>query len=269
MIEQFEIKGLPARPVKPRSEGLTHLLDKGLAPRQVEAVLEVAASYIDLAKLGWGTAAITPHLERKLSIYRAAGLPVYFGGTFFEAMYLRDQMDDYRRLMDCLGIEHVEVSDGTLPLARGQKLECIASLAKSYRVLSEVGSKDREKITPPYKWVEQIRAELQAGSWKVICESRETGTAGLFRPNGEVRSGLVDEIVDQIDAGQIIFEAPQKAQQVWFIRRLGPNVNLGNIAPEEVIPLETLRLGLRGDTLFDFFKAAALPAGLAAGDVGA
>lgn len=253
--EKYDVKSIPARPSKPRASGLTHLLDKGMAPRQVEHLLEVAVQYIDLVKLGWGTALITPNVERKLDIYQSAGLPVYFGGTLFEAMCMRGQLDTYRRMLNDLGIQHVEVSDGMLPLTPDQKLECIRTLAKDFTVLSEVGSKDRKKITPPYKWVEQIRAELEAGSWKVICESRETGTAGIFRPNGEIRSGLIDEIVDRIDADRIIFEAPRKQQQVWLIRHLGPNVNLGNIAPEEAIPLETLRLGLRGDTLFEFFEA--------------
>ncbi len=256
--EAYDIKGLPERPPKPRHSGLTHVLDKGLAPRQVEDLLKMAAASIDLVKLGWGTGVVTPGLRRKLAVYRAAQIPVYFGGTLFEAMYLRGQLDTYRRLMDDLQIEHVEVSDGILPLSAEQKLSCIRTFAQDFTVLSEVGSKDQQKVTPPYQWVEQIEAELEAGSWKVICESRETGTAGIFRPNGEIRSGLIDEIVDRINAERLLFEAPRKPQQVWLIRHLGPNVNLGNIAPEEVIPLETLRLGLRGDTLFEFFKTADL-----------
>lgn len=260
--EEFDIKGLPERPAKPRAKGLTHMLDKGLAPREVEDILDVAAEYIDVAKLGWGTAVITPGLERKLDIYRAADMPVYFGGTLFEAFLLRDQLDTYRRVMDTLGIEYLEISDGSVPIPHERKLECIASFAEAgFTVLSEVGSKDKDKIMPPYKWVEQIQSELEAGSWKVICESRETGTAGLFRPNGEIRSGLVDEIVNRVDQDDLIFEAPQKAQQVWLIKYLGSNVSLGNIAPAEVIPLETLRLGLRGDTLFEFYEAPDLPAG--------
>lgn len=258
--DAFALSGLPERPAKPRTKGLTHMLDKGLAPRQVEDVLHVAAEYIDLAKLGWGTAAVTPGVEEKVQIYREAGIPVYFGGTLFEAYYLRDALPDYRRLMERYGVEHLEVSDGTLPMAHAQKLRCIRQFAESgFTVLSEVGSKDKRKVMPPYKWVRLIQAELEAGSWKVICESRETGTAGLFRPNGEIRAGLVDEIVDRLDQRRLIFEAPNKPQQVWLIQRLGPNVNLGNIAPQEVIPLETLRLGLRGDTLFEFFKTSDLP----------
>ena len=253
---QFDMIGIPERPAKPRQEGLTLALDKGLAPRQVEDLASVAAEYIDLVKLGWGTAVITPGLQRKLDVYRAAGLPVYFGGTLFEAFFLRNQLDTYRRLLAELKIEHVEVSDGSVPMAHGEKLAAIRLLAQDVTVLSEVGSKDAERIMPPYKWVQLIRAELEAGSWKVICEARESGTAGLFRPNGEVRSGLVEEIVDMVGQERVLFEAPQKEQQVWFLRRFGPNVNLGNIAPGEVIPLETLRLGLRADTLFDFLDAS-------------
>jgi phosphosulfolactate synthase len=248
----FSLNGLPERAARPRQSGITLMLDKGLAPRQVEDVLDVAAEYIDLVKMGWGTAAITPGLERKLAIYRNAGVPVYFGGTLFEAYFLRDQLESYRRLLLALGLNHVEISDGTLQIPHEEKLRCIRSFSEDFSVLSEVGSKDNERILPPYRWVQDIQAELEAGSWKVICEARESGTAGLYRANGEVRTGLVDEIVDLIDRDRLIFEAPQKAQQVWFIRHLGTNVNLGNISPEEVIPLETLRLGLRSDTLFVF-----------------
>ena len=254
--KQFDLIGIPERPAKPRQNGLTLLLDKGLAPRQVEDVVDGAADYIDFAKLGWGTAVITPGLERKLDVYREAGIPVYFGGTLFEAFFLRNQLDTYRRLLAEFKIEHVEVSDGSVPMEHDEKLEAIRLLAQDATVVSEVGSKDAEKIMPPYKWVQLIQAELEAGSWKVICEARESGTAGLFRPNGEVRSGLVEEIVDMVGQDRVIFETPQKAQQVWFIQQFGPNVNLGNIAPSEIIPLETLRLGLRGDTLFEFLDAS-------------
>ncbi|SRR5690606_17091775 len=252
--KQFRMNGIPERPAKPRDFGLTLMLDKGLAPRQVEDVLDVASEYVDLVKMGWGTAAITPSLERKLEIYRSADVPVYFGGTLFEAYFLRDQLDDYKRLLSALRVEHVEISDGTLLIPHDEKLRCIESFGREFTVLSEVGSKDNERIMPPYRWVRAIEAELEAGSWKVICEARESGTAGLYRPNGEVRSGLVEEIADLIDQNRIIFEAPKKAQQVWFIQQLGTNVNLGNISPEEILPLETLRLGLRSDTMFEFFS---------------
>ncbi len=256
-----DLPGVPARPPKPRHEGITLMLDKGLALRQVEDALEVNAAFVDLVKMGWGTALITPHLERKLALYREAGIPVYFGGTLFEAFFMRNRLDAYRSMLQRLGITFVEVSDGSIELPFERKLECIRTLARDFTVLSEVGSKDAEKIMPPYKWVQLIQAELEAGSWKVICEARESGNVGLFRANGEVRSGLVDEIVDSIDHRRLIFEAPQKAQQVWFIKHSGPNVNLGNIAAEDVMSLETIRLGLRGDTLFEFYKK---PAGEAA-----
>ncbi len=260
MLRQFEMIGLPERPAKPRNEGLTLMLDKGLATGQVEDLLEVSADYVDIVKLGWGTSMIMPNLKRKLDQYRAAGIPVYFGGTLFEAFFARDQVATYRQMLDHLGIRHLEISDGSLELPHGRKLELIADFARDFTVLSEVGSKDAEKIMPPYKWVQLIREELEAGSWKVICEARESGTVGLFRSNGEVRSGLVDEIVDSLDRRRIIFEAPQKAQQVWFIRHSGANVNLGNVSPEEVLPLETLRLGLRSDTLFEFLGKPLAPA---------
>ncbi|HHP7237123.1 phosphosulfolactate synthase [Longibacter sp.] len=258
--DEYNVIGLPKRPSKPRSRGLTHMLDKALAPRQVEDILEVNAEYIDVVKLGWGTAVITPNLEKKLAIYQEADIPIYFGGTLFEAFFLRDQLDTYRRMLDDLGVEHVEISDGSVSMAHEEKLEVISSFAKDFRVLSEVGSKDANNIMPPYRWVEAMQAELEAGSWKVIAESRETGTAGLFRPNGEIRTGLVDEIVARVDPSDIIFEAPNKMQQVWFIKHQGANVNLGNIQPQEVIPLETLRLGLRGDTLFEFLTPGVTPA---------
>lgn len=253
--KRFELIGLPERPAKPRATGRTMMLDKGLAPRQVEDLVDVASDYVDVVKLGWGTSVVTPTLDRKLAIYREAGIPVYFGGTLFEAMYARGQLDTYRSILDDVGVHYVEVSDGSITLPHDEKLGLIADLARDFYVLSEVGSKDQAKILPPYKWVQMIRAELDAGSSMVICEARESGTAGIFRPNGEIRSGLVDEIVDMVGLDRVMFEAPRKSQQVWFIRHFGPNVNLGNISPEEVLPLETLRLGLRADTLFEFFKA--------------
>ncbi|MBT8400930.1 MAG: phosphosulfolactate synthase [Rhodothermia bacterium] len=248
----FTQLGTPERPLKPRTSGLTLMLDKGLSTRQVEDVLDAASDFIDVVKLGWGTAAITPRLEEKIAAYQAAAIPVFFGGTMFEAFYLRDRVVDYVDILRGLEMEWVEVSDGSIEIEFQQKLAIISSLSEHLTVLSEVGSKDREHIMPPYKWVEQIRAEFDAGSQYVICEARESGTVGLYRPSGEVREGLVDEIVDMVGAERVIFEAPRKAQQVWFIRHLGSNVNLGNILPEEIIPLETLRLGLRGDTLLDF-----------------
>lgn len=241
---------LPGRPPKPRQTGLTHVIDKGLSIAQVAALLDSAADYIDIVKLGWGTAYVTRNLTEKLAVYRAAGIPVVLGGTMWEISQHQGKLDEWRHWVAALGLTHVEISDGTITIDHGQKLDVIAKLAQEFTVLSEVGSKDAEKIIAPYRWVELITAELEAGAWKVITEARETGTAGIFRGTGELRMGLIDEIVHKIEPGRLLFEAPQKSQQTIFIRKFGPNVNLGNIPPDEVIPLETLRLGLRADTLW-------------------
>ena len=224
--EIFKLTQLPERPTQPRERGLTMVMDKGLSIREALDFIEHGSHLTDLLKLGFGTSYVTPKLKEKIGHYKKAGFKVYFGGTLFEAYAIRNQFDDYRRVMDYYGIEHVEVS--------------------------EVGSKDAEKIIPPYEWIDMMEKELEAGVWKVIAEARESGTVGVFRGDGEVRSGLVAEIVRKIPIEKVIWEAPQKAQQVWFIKLYGANINLGNIAPNEIIPLETLRLGLRGDS-FDFF----------------
>lgn len=230
------------------------VMDKGLSIRETEDFLSVAADYTDLIKLGFGTAMVTPKLKEKIDIYRSAGIPVYFGGTLFEAFLIRKQFDDYLKLLDHYGVEFAEVSDGSIMIPHEKKCEIIAELAKKVTVISEVGSKDAEVIIPPYKWIALMKAELEAGSWKVIAEARESGNVGIFRGTGEVRSGLVDEILTQINQDDIIWETPQKGQQVYFLKLLGANVNMGNIAPNEVLPLETLRLGLRGDSFHFFLK---------------
>jgi phosphosulfolactate synthase len=250
----FQLNHLPKRTEKPREKGITLVLDKGYSVRQVEDFCESASSYVDIVKLGWGTSYVTQNLDEKLAIYRQYDIPVYLGGTLFEAYMLRGQLDNYIELLKEYEIEYVEVSNGTIWLSDARKIDIIRQLSEEFTVLSEVGSKNPNDIIPPYKWVNMIRQELEAGAWKIICEARESGTVGVFRPNGEVRSGLIDEIADQISPDKLIFEAPQKEQQVWFIRKFGSNVNLGNIQPMEVIPVETLRLGLRGDTLFDFYS---------------
>lgn len=250
--ELFGLKNLPERTTKPRNSGLSMVMDKGLSLNETTNFLDNSSDYVDIVKLGFGTSFVTKHLEEKLKIYRDANIPVYFGGTLFEAYIVRNQFDDYRRLLDKTKLTHVEVSDGSLELPHLEKCQYIEILSKDYKVLSEVGSKDAEKIIPPYEWIEQMESELQAGAWKVIGEARESGTVGIFRNSGEVRSGLVAEIIRKIPIEKVIWEAPQKSQQVWFLKLYGSNVNLGNIAPHEVLPLETLRLGLRGDS-FDFF----------------
>jgi phosphosulfolactate synthase len=227
--------------------GLTHVLDKGLGPRGWEDVLETAGEHIDIVKLGWGTAYVTNNLERKLDVLKDKR--VVIGGTFFEVVYVRGKFDEYKKWLSELGLTHVEISDGTVEIPRERKLELIADFARDFTVLSEVGSKDSDVVFAPYEWVGWIKEEKDAGAWKVITEARESGTSGIFRADGDMRTGLIQEIEHSIDFHDLVWEAPTKASQAWFIKHFGPDVNLGNIPPEEVIPLETLRLGLRGDTL--------------------
>ncbi|GAB3998461.1 phosphosulfolactate synthase [Spirosoma daeguense] len=250
----YTLTQIPDRTAKPRHSGLTMVMDKGLSLREVEDFLSTSTDYTDIVKLGWATSFVTPKLNDKLAIYREAGIPVYFGGTLFEAFVVRNQFDEYRKLLDRYGMAYAEVSDGSIDMHQDEKCEYIRQLATQVTVLSEVGSKDEAKIIPPYKWIQLMKAELQAGAWKVIGEAREGGTVGLFRSSGEVRQGLVEEILTQVPFESILWEAPQKEQQVWFVKLLGANVNLGNIAPHEVIPLETIRLGLRGDTFMHFLN---------------
>jgi phosphosulfolactate synthase len=240
---------LPSRSTKPRSTGITSVLDRGLSLRQVDDLVEVAGDSVDLVKLGWGTALATANLEPKLALLRRHGIPAVLGGTLTELAIRQGRIDGLVAWLGELGLEHLEISDGTIALEAEEKRGLIRRLAKKFTVLSEVGSKDAEEIMAPYRWVEAIEAELEAGAWKVIAEARETGTAGIYRSTGEVRMGLIDEIAHAIDPARLLFEAPQKDQQVFFLRKFGPDVNLGNIAPDEVLSLETLRLGLRSDTM--------------------
>ena len=232
---------------EPRRAGLTHVIDKGLGPRGWEDVLETSGDYIDVVKLGWGTAYVTPNLKRKLEVLRDK--PVVIGGTFFEAVYVKGQVDEYKAWLRDLGLTHVELSDGTVEIPRERKLELIADFARDFTVLSEVGSKDSSVEYTADEWIAWLREELDAGAWKVITEAREGGTAGIFDSSGGMRTELIGEIADAVEPANVIFEAPTKAAQAWFVKALGPEVNLGNIPPDEVIPLETLRRGLRGDTL--------------------
>jgi len=248
----YHLNNIPERTSKPRNIGYTMVMDKGLSVREVEDMLDSCAQYIDIVKFGWATSFVTSKLKEKIAVYKAAGIPVYLGGTLFEAFVVRDQFEDYRKLLDKYDLKYCEVSDGSIEMNHDDKCNYISTLANQVTVLSEVGSKDAAKIIPPYKWIEQMQTELDAGAWKVIGEARESGNVGLFRDSGEVRQGLVEEILTKIPEDKIIWEAPQKAQQVWFIKLIGSNVNLGNIATNEIIPLETIRLGLRGDT-FDHF----------------
>lgn len=248
----YDLDLVPERTLKPREAGLTMVMDKGLSVREIEDLLTTSSDYMDIVKFGWATSFVTPNIQDKIKVYKDAGIPVYFGGTLFEAFTVRGQFEDYLRVLEKFGLEHAEVSDGSITLPHDEKCEYISRLSKHVKVLSEVGSKDAEKIFAPYKWIEMMQAELDAGAWKVIGEAREGGNIGLYRSTGEVRQGLVDEIIHAISPENIIWEAPQKGQQVYFVKLVGSNVNLGNIAPNELIPLETIRLGLRGDTFSTF-----------------
>ena len=248
----FEFLTLPERTTKPRESGLTHVLDKGLSLDQVRQFIEVSGDYVDIVKLGWGTAVVTPNVKEKIALYHSLGIPVCFGGTFFEVCLRQGKFDEYLALVDECGMQCVEISDGTIDMLEEDKLAIVRKLSKRYRVFSEVGSKDDTVVITPSTWIDSIKRELEAGAWKVITEGRENGTVGIYRPNGDVKDGLLEEIRELFDASQILFEAPMKKQQAWFIRQFGTNVNLGNIPPEEVISVETMRVGMRGDTLLAF-----------------
>ncbi len=248
----FHLPFLPFRPAKPRNKGLTMMMDKGLSIRQVEDFISVSAEYTDLVKMGFGTSLLSNNLKEKIKLYQAANLKVYLGGTLFEAFLVRGMLDKYIELVNGLGLDTVEVSDGCIVIGHNKKCDLISQLASQFTVLSEVGSKEAGIIIHPTRWKNMMEAELSAGSWKVIAEARESGNVGIYRPNGTAHVSLVNKILDKIPQDSILWEAPQKSQQVWFIKQLGANVNLGNIGYEEVIPLETLRQGVRGDTFFTF-----------------
>jgi phosphosulfolactate synthase len=244
----FNLSQMPIRTEKPRTSGLTMVMDKGLSIVEVGNFLSISAPHVDIVKLGFGTSYVTPNLKEKIELYQQYKIPIYFGGTLFEAFLIRNQYEDYIRVIQDYGIDYIEVSDGSITIPHAEKCGYIEKLSKYAVVLSEVGSKDATHIIPPYKWIEQMSAELEAGATYVIAEARESGNVGIYRGSGEVREGLVNEILTKIPAEKIIWEAPQKAQQVYFLELVGCNANLGNLAPNEVIPLEAMRVGLRGDT---------------------
>jgi phosphosulfolactate synthase len=251
----LKLPHIPDRTTRPRKSGVTMVMDKGLGLKQAEMYIDSCADYVDLVKLGFGTSAITPNLTEKIKMYKDAGFKVYLGGTLFEAFIIRKKFDDYQKFVDKLKIDHVEVSDGSIVMDHDEKLGYISKLAKNYTVLSEVGSKEEGIIIHPNKWTSMMKSELEAGSWKVIAEARESGNVGIYHRNGSPHTMLMNKIIAKVKPENILWEAPQKSQQVWFIKQFGANVNLGNIPFEEVIPLETLRLGLRGDTFFTFLPA--------------
>jgi phosphosulfolactate synthase len=243
---------MPERPVKPRNSGITMVMDKGLSIREAEDFMSVGSEYTDFVKLGFGTSLITPGFEKKISIYKKSGVIPYFGGTLFEAFIVRDMFREYIEFLDKHEIELVEVSDGSYDIEHNRKLEYINKLAERGTVISEVGSKKANVVFLPDEWVAMMKSELNAGSVKVIAEARESGTIGIYNKDGSINNKIISAIAEHVKLENVIWEAPLKSQQVWFIKHFGANVNLGNIAPNEIIPLESLRLGLRGDTFFQF-----------------
>ncbi|MBI4945082.1 MAG: phosphosulfolactate synthase [Bacteroidetes bacterium] len=243
---------LPKRTKRPRKDGVTMVMDKGLSLRQAEDMIDSSGDFIDFVKLGFGTSVITKNLAEKIKLYQQADIKTYFGGTLFEAFIIRDMFDEYCSFIDKYKLEAAEVSDGSIFIQHDKKCEYIRKLAKSHTVLSEVGSKEEGVITRPAMWIKMMNTELEAGSWKVIAEARESGTVGIYRSSGHAHTALVNKITSNVKQENVIWEAPNKSQQVWWIKQVGANVNLGNISPTEVLSLETLRLGLRGDTFFSF-----------------
>jgi len=252
----YELPNIPTRPAKPREEGLTMVMDKGMSLRQAEDLVDASGHLVDIVKIGFGTSYVMPRLKEKIKLFHKASMRVYLGGTLFEAFIARGMFKDYQKLLDDLELDTAEVSDGSINLPHAEKCKYISTLAKDRTVLSEVGSKESGILISPAKWVRMMRTELDCGSWKVIAEARESGNVGIYRPSGHAHTALVNRILAKVPAQDIMWEAPIKSQQVWFIKMLGPNVNLGNISAEEVIPLETLRLGLRGDTFFQYLPEA-------------
>jgi len=246
------LNNIPKRPAKPRSNGLTMIMDKGLSLNEAENMIVLKSELTDIVKLGFGTSLLTRYIDKKISLYRDAGIDVYTGGTLFEAFIVRNQLDDFYRLMDKLKLEMVEVSDGCIQMEHDEKCELIYKLSKDFKVISEIGSKDESLTIADDKWVSYMKKELEAGSWKVIAEAREGGNVGMFETDGEIKEQLIKKITKEIDESNILWEAPLKKQQVWFINELGANVNLGNISPNSIISLECLRLGLRGDTFNNY-----------------
>ena len=250
----FQFLNLPSRPSKPREVGVTMIIDSGYGVRTIRDVLEVGHTYADYVKLGWGTSVITQNLSEKIKLYKEFGIPVCLGGTLFEVAFIQGKFEEFLDAAIDLDVDMIEVSDGSIVMEEKDKLSCIEKVAKRIKVISEYGSKDSAHIRAPHYWVSGMKNELASGAWKVIAEGRESGTSGLYRGSSELRTGLVEEIIDSIPQEDILWEAPQKSHQAWFIKEFGKDVNLGNIALKDIVPLETLRLGLRGDTLLKFHE---------------
>lgn len=248
----FNLSHLPERTEKPRKNGVTMVMDKGISLRQAEDMISAGGDYIDFVKLGFGTSIISKNVKEKIKLYQKANIKVYVGGTLFEAFVVRNRFEDYLKYVSDMGLDAAEVSDGSITLNHDKKCEYINKLSKDYTVLSEVGSKEEGVIIHPARWIKMMQSELEAGSFKVIAEARESGTVGIFHKNGSAHTMLINRIVNKVKIENIIWETPQKSQQVYFLKLFGANVNVGNIGVDDVIPLETLRIGLRGDTFFTF-----------------
>ena len=251
-MENIHLPLMPERTKKPRTNGIAMVMDKGLSIREAEDFISVSGDLTDFVKLGFGTSVVTPNVKEKIRLYQEANIKVYLGGTLFEAFLIRNMEDEYRQFIDGLGIDTIEISDGSMRIDHAKKCEVIRNFSKNYTVLSEVGAKEAGILIAPARWIEMMETELAAGAFKVIAEARESGTVGIYRPSGKAHTVLINMILSKIDIDQILWEAPLKSQQAWFINHFGANINLGNISPNEIIPLETLRLGLRGDTFFRF-----------------
>ncbi len=248
----IQLPFLPVRTEKPRDTGLTMMMDKGLSVREAENFIESAGEYTDLVKLAFGTGVFAKNLNAKIKLYQQAGIRTHFGGTLFEAFIVRDHFDEFRRFLDKHDMDTVEVSDGSMAIPHEKKLEYIRILSQQATVLSEVGSKMQGVVLESDVWASYMKSELAAGAWKVIAEARESGTIGIYKTDGSADKDLIMKLSDEVGCENILWEAPNKNQQVWFIKMFGANVSLGNVATNEVIALESLRLGLRGDTFFEF-----------------
>ena len=253
-MENIHLPLMPERTRKPRTNGVAMVMDKGLSIREAEDFISVSGDFTDFVKLGFGTSVVTPNVKEKIKLYQEANMKVYLGGTLFEAFLIRNMEDEYRRFIDNLGLDTIEISDGSMKIEHAKKCEVIQSFSRNYTVLSEVGAKEEGILIAPARWIEMMETELAAGAFMVIAEARESGTAGIYRPSGKAHTVLINRIRSRVPMEKILWEAPLKSQQAWFIQHFGANVNLGNIPPNEVIPLETLRLGLRGDTFFRFLQ---------------
>jgi phosphosulfolactate synthase len=251
-LYNFNLCNLPEREIKPRKIGITMVMDKGISLRQAQDFIDTSSDFVDFVKLGFGTSLISKNVKEKIKLYQKANLKVYVGGTLFEAFVIRNKFEDYIKYISDLGIDSAEVSDGSIEIDHEKKCEYIFKLSKEFMVLSEVGSKEEGVIIHPSRWIKMMENELKAGAFKVIAEARESGNVGIYHKNGSAHTILINRIVNKIKIENIIWETPQKSQQVYFLKLFGSNVNVGNISIDDVIPLETLRLGLRGDTFFTF-----------------